>query len=234
MQKRSVVFTVLLLASPAPVVAEVTAQVTATSDYVWRGITQTLGGPALQAGVDYEHASGAYAGLWASNVDYFDESDPASNPADDDEARWELDYVAGIGHEFKAGWSVDIGVLYYTYPGARRDLLESSGEGYAGLAYGIVDVKVWHDLDVDAWYTEANLNVELGSKLTGGLHVGRSDLPGDDYSDFAVSLTADLAPFEVALTYTNSTLDDNACAAMAGYRDLCGGRVAVGVTGKFQ
>ena len=234
MQKRSVVLTALLLASPAPGFAEVTAQVTATSDYVWRGITQTLGGPALQAGIDYEHASGIYAGLWTSNVDFFDDSDPASDPADNDEARWELDYVAGIGHEFKAGWSLDVGVICYTYPGARRDLLDSMGEGYAGLAYGVVDVKVWHDLDVDAWYTEANLNVEIGSKLTGGLHFGRSDLPGDDYSDFAVSLTAVLAPFEVALKYTNTTLDDDACAAMAGYRDQCGGRVAVGVTGKFQ
>jgi uncharacterized protein (TIGR02001 family) len=233
MQMRKMVFAVLLLASPAPVLAEVTAQVTATSDYVWRGISQTLGGPALQAGIDYEHASGIYAGLWASNVDFFDASNPTSDPADDDEARWELDYVAGISHEFKAGWSLDVGVLYYTYPGARRDLLDTSGEGYVGLAYDIASVKVWHDLDADAWYTEANLNFEIIPKLTGGLHVGRSDLPDDDYSDYAVSLTAALAPFEVALTYTTSTLDDDACVAMAGYRNLCGGRVAVSVTGKF-
>jgi uncharacterized protein (TIGR02001 family) len=233
MQKTSVVLTVLLLASPAPVLAEVTAQVTATSDYVWRGISQTLGGPALQAGIDYKHASGIYAGLWGSNVDYFDDSDPMSDPADDDQARFELDYVAGIRHEFKTGWLLDVGVIYYTYPGARRDLLESSGEGYAGLTYDITSVKVWHDLDVDAWYTEANLNFELRPKLAGGLHVGRSDLPDADYSDYAVSLTAALAPVEVTLTYTTSSLNDDACVALAGYRNLCDGRVAVSVTGKF-
>lgn len=233
MQKRSAALAVFLLASPVCVLAEVSTQVTATSDYVWRGISQTLGEPALQAGIDYEHASGIYAGLWASTVDFFDQNDPASDPADDDEARWELDYVAGISREFKERWSLDVGVLYYTFPGARKDLLESSGEGFVGLTYGIAGVKVWRDLDVETWYTEASLDFELNPMFTAGLHVGRFDLPEADYRDYAVSLAAALAPFEMAVTYTTTTLDDEACAAVAGYRDLCDGRVALSVTAKF-
>jgi uncharacterized protein (TIGR02001 family) len=38
------------------------------SEYVFRGYTQTHNDPALQGGVDYEHSSGFYLGLWASNV----------------------------------------------------------------------------------------------------------------------------------------------------------------------
>ena len=48
------------------------ANVTAVSDYVFRGITQTDSHPAIQGGFDYAHASGLYAGLWASNVDFND------------------------------------------------------------------------------------------------------------------------------------------------------------------
>jgi uncharacterized protein (TIGR02001 family) len=39
-----------------------------TSDYIFRGITQTTHSPALQGGVDYTHTSGLYLGGWASNV----------------------------------------------------------------------------------------------------------------------------------------------------------------------
>jgi uncharacterized protein (TIGR02001 family) len=38
------------------------------SEYIFRGYTQTHNDPALQGGVDYEHSSGFYLGLWASNV----------------------------------------------------------------------------------------------------------------------------------------------------------------------
>ena len=40
------------------------------SDYIFRGYTQTENNPALQGGFDVEHASGLYAGVWASNVDW--------------------------------------------------------------------------------------------------------------------------------------------------------------------
>ncbi|WP_022974490.1 TorF family putative porin, partial [Xanthomonas maliensis] len=40
-----------------------------TSDYVFRGISQTNGDPAFQAGLTYKHPSGFYAAAWTSNVD---------------------------------------------------------------------------------------------------------------------------------------------------------------------
>ena len=48
-----------------------------TSDYVFRGITQTDFDPALQGGLDYAFGdSGWYVGAWASNVDFADPDGP--------------------------------------------------------------------------------------------------------------------------------------------------------------
>ena len=43
------------------------------SQYVFRGLTQTSEKPAIQGGVDYSHASGFYAGAWASNVSWLED-----------------------------------------------------------------------------------------------------------------------------------------------------------------
>ena len=46
------------------------ANVGFTTDYIFRGISQTSGNPAVQGGIDYAHASGLYAGVWGSNVSW--------------------------------------------------------------------------------------------------------------------------------------------------------------------
>ena len=52
----------------------VSANVAVTSDYVFRGVSQTQENPALSAGVDLTK-SGFSAGAWASNVDFGDDTD---------------------------------------------------------------------------------------------------------------------------------------------------------------
>jgi uncharacterized protein (TIGR02001 family) len=92
-----------------------TANVAITSDYRFRGISQTFGegffkpGPAIQGGIDYSHASGLYIGNWNSNV--------SGN---------QFPNGAGIEMDFYGGWKktwgdvgLDIGTIYYFYPGAK-------------------------------------------------------------------------------------------------------------------
>ena len=81
-----------------------------TSDYVFRGISQSSGDPALQGGADVGYGI-FYAGVWASKVD-FDGAPPANA---------EVDWYGGI----KPTWNsplgemnIDLGVIYYSYPGA--------------------------------------------------------------------------------------------------------------------
>ena len=49
---------------------EVSSNFTFSSNYFWRGMTQTMDSPAYSGGFDYSHESGFYAGTWGSNVSF--------------------------------------------------------------------------------------------------------------------------------------------------------------------
>ena len=82
----------------------------ATTDYVFRGVSQSAEKPAVQGGVDVTYKQ-FYAGIWISNVD-FTGSVPGPGVG-----VVEIDYYAGI--KFPV-WKIDVdlGGIYYTYPGA--------------------------------------------------------------------------------------------------------------------
>ena len=67
-------------ASPAPAAAPepapdwtLTANAGLFSEYIFRGIAQTAGKPAVQGGFDLGHSSGFYAGTWASNISWLED-----------------------------------------------------------------------------------------------------------------------------------------------------------------
>jgi uncharacterized protein (TIGR02001 family) len=82
---------------------------TLTSEYIYRGIAVSAGEPALQAAVDYQHASGFFAGAWASRVRMRTERSSRD---------LEVDYYAGYHHEGPGQWAGTITLMRYTYPGA--------------------------------------------------------------------------------------------------------------------
>jgi len=88
------------------------ANVTLTTDYLYRGLSQTDSDPAIQGGFDYTHSSGFFAGLWASNVD-FATARPRDEPRD-----LEIDYYVGYNRELGSNWSAQATLIRYTYPGA--------------------------------------------------------------------------------------------------------------------
>lgn len=100
--------------------AEFESNVAMSSDYVWRGMTQTAEEPAISGGFDIAGENGLYFGTWASNVEF------------GDGAALELDWYAGYANELENGLSYDFGYLAYTYPG--EDSLDFE-EIYLGLGY---------------------------------------------------------------------------------------------------
>ena len=60
----------VMMASAAAAHAEFSGTVAATTDYNWRGITQTAQDPALQGSLDFSTEMGLHGGAWASNVDF--------------------------------------------------------------------------------------------------------------------------------------------------------------------
>ena len=89
----------------------------ATSDYVFRGVSQNRENPAIQGGIDLTYGI-AYFGLWASNIDFGKTSDAVLvGSFSQKQVNTELDIYGGI----KPVWgpaTFDLGVIYYAYPGA--------------------------------------------------------------------------------------------------------------------
>ncbi len=73
-----------------------------TTDYVFRGISQTDSKPAVQGSFDYAHPAGPYLGIWGSNVN-----------SGISKGGIELDFYAGIARELLPNFNADAAILYY-------------------------------------------------------------------------------------------------------------------------
>jgi uncharacterized protein (TIGR02001 family) len=130
----------MLAAVSAPASAEgwgsgppaLSANVALTTDYVFRGISQTGNDPALQGGFDASWGWW-YGGVWGSNVDF--------GAADPYNADLEIDLYTGIKPTWK-NITFDLGAIFYTYPGVGDDGLDIV-EGKAG-----VSTTLWESLGV--------------------------------------------------------------------------------------
>jgi len=96
--------------TPSPL----SANVTLTNDYRYRGISQSNFRPAIQGGFDYAHSSGFYIGNWNSSISWI--SDAASTAGNNATAPVEMDFYGGFKYEWSKGFTADIGVLQYYYP----------------------------------------------------------------------------------------------------------------------
>lgn len=203
--------------SPPPPIS-VTGGVSVTSDYRFRGITQTREDPAVQASLTVSHESGFYAAVWASTIDN-KVSLPGYGGA-------EVDLSAGYSHSFDNGVGVDVGLLYYYY--ARGTGNTDFFEPYASISYEIGPVKTkvglnwaWRGqsglANISSLYTYANVDVGIpGTPLTAKAHVGLSDgrlgafntNPLDDtYVDWSLGLEATVAErFTIGVSYVDTDI----------------------------
>jgi uncharacterized protein (TIGR02001 family) len=104
------------------------------SDYRFRGFSQTDYQPTIQGGVDFAHKSGFYLGNWNSNV--------SSNLYNG--APIEMDFYGGWRTTFEGGFGLDLGVIYYYYPGTGEynpDFEAENFEAYIGGSWGPVSLK---------------------------------------------------------------------------------------------
>jgi uncharacterized protein (TIGR02001 family) len=101
----------LAMAGTAQAETTFSGNVALTTDYQFRGISQTDQDPALQGGFDA--ANGIfYAGAWASTIDFAAQS-----------AELELDLYAGL-KPVVGPVTFDLGVIGYLYPSASDDASE--------------------------------------------------------------------------------------------------------------
>ncbi len=210
---------------------EITANVGFFSEYVFRGVSQTDETAALQGGIDWA-MDGFYLGVWGSNLDF----------NDGDQGDIEIDFYGGYKFELY-GFTLDIGGIFYAYPGAADrldyDFMEAKlGVGYdADFAAFTVTGNYSPDFfggSGDAFYLTGAVTVPLpwGFALEG--HVGHQwveknanyGLP--DYLDYHVGLTYTIDGFTLGVRYHDTDISDRRCAT-----GWCDGRVVGAVTKTF-
>ena len=150
---------------------------------------------AISGSFDYSHASGFYAGTWASNVDFGDDTSI------------EVDIYAGFSSEFgESGVGYDVGVLRYIYPGEDYDW----NEVYASLSYSFFSVGVAHsgnvyDSSETGTYYSAGFDYDLPAGIALSAGVGfydyDKDVSDDDHTDYRIGLSKEFIGFGFDLTY---------------------------------
>ena len=149
-----------------------------TSDYVFRGYTQTTEDAAIFGGVDVT-AGDFYAGAWASNVDFGDDTDV------------EVDLYGGYRTEV-SGFAVDVGVVGYLYTsqpaGADYDYVElkaaaSRAIGPLSLGAALYWSPDFFGADEEATYVEANAAFSPAAQWTVSGAIGHQSL--DVNADYA-------------------------------------------------
>ena len=198
--------------------AQVTGNIGATSDYRFRGISQTQKSAALQGGIDYADKSGVYVGNWNSNV---------SSLMYTDSTGLESDLYAGFKKEVVKGVTVDVGTYNYFYSQAANKFSSDANthEVYLGVATGPVSVKYSRSLNdyfgannsKGSQYLQADLAYPIAPKLTADVHYGRTIVANhanSGYDDVKVGGTYDMAGYKIGAHYfTNRGLSTAAKTA---------------------
>jgi len=181
-------------AAPAPDHA-VAYNVGATTDYRFRGLTQSRYMPAVFGGVDYtNNPTGLYVGAWASTIKWVTDSGGDANV--------ETDIYAGKRGEI-SGISYDVGMIRYYYARNKLAVSANTTEAYAQLGYGVYSIKYsqaltnfvgWGESD-GSNYIDLSANPEIKDGYILNLHVGKQVVKGTtttaDYTDWKVGVTKD-------------------------------------------
>ncbi len=203
MNKIALACGVAMLGLSSVVAADISANIGVTSNYVWRGLTQSANSTAFSGGIDYSHDSGLYAGTWISE-------------AWDD---YELDFYAGYGGEI-SGVSYDAGLIYYSYSSdSESDFAEINANlGWnflsAGFAYVISAEDAVEAVEEDLYFYIGG-SFDLPEDFSIGLTLGFVEPDGDgdddadDYTHYQIDLTKSAGDFgDVTLSLSDTDLDD--------------------------
>ncbi|HEX2011254.1 MAG TPA: TorF family putative porin [Roseateles sp.] len=177
--------------------------VSLTTDYRYRGISQTRLRPAVQGGIDYAHDSGFYVGAWGSSIKWIKD---AGGDAD-----VEIDVYGGYKTELTKGVALDVGVLTYNYPKNKLHPSANTQEIYGALTLGPATLKYSHSVSnlfgfadsKNSQYLEAAATIDLFDGYTITPHVGYQRVKNNSdfsYTDYSVTVNKEFAGFVFGLT----------------------------------
>ena len=212
---------------------------TLTSDYVFRGISQSDRDAAVQGYLQYDHASGFFANIWASSIDFNDDAD----------ARVEVDFTAGYNFSLGPDTTGAVKAVYYWY--ADADIPSGDPEydyweliGSVGHDFGKFSVsgEITYSPDYfeesgDAWALTGGASVPVMDTFlffTDGLeasaHVGHQWFDGDgDYLYYDFGATASWGQFALDVRWVDTDLNTSEC----GLTQNCEGHIVLTVSAEL-
>ena len=181
-------------ALPSAACAQLAFNVGASTDYRYRGISQSRLKPAVQGGIDYA-AGGFYVGAWASSIKWIKDAGG--------DASVEVDLYGGYKGEIaKGGLSYDVGVLTYQYPGHKLGVSPNTTEIYGALSFGPATAKYSHSLSnlfgfsdsKNGGYLDLGASFDVGAGVTLAPHIGYQKVSGNSdysYTDYSLAVSKD-------------------------------------------
>ncbi|TCT08144.1 TorF family putative porin [Aquabacter spiritensis] len=158
---------------PPPPVFDLAFGVTGTSDYLFRGISQTNNNPAIQGFVELQAFNWVYVNVWASNQNW------VGNFLIDGNSSLEVDLSGGLRHTW-GGLTLDVGGIYYMFPGST-----SSFDPATGFNTGL------GSSDFNYWEIYGKASYAFNDWLTVGANLyWTSDMYATDTNGTALSGTA--------------------------------------------
>lgn len=171
------------LGASTQAIAGLEGNIGATSNYIWRGVTQTNDRAAVSGGLDYSHDSGFYLGAWASNLDG---------------SQYELDLYGGYGMDIGA-LGLDFGLISYEYPVEPDDYFR---EVYFNGSWSVLNFGVAYTFDSEDdssaefssgdIYLSLGADFDLGNDWGVGAYIGDYDFDdsdGEDYTHYGVAVS---------------------------------------------
>ncbi len=194
---------------PASALADLAFNVSAVSDYRYRGISQTRLKPAVQGGLDFS-AGGLYLGAWASTIKWIEDARG--------DAKLELDLYGGYKGEIAKDWAYDVGALVYAYPSAVTPAWSATPyanpnttELYGALTFGPVTTKYSHSVtnlfgnpgSKNSYYFEVSASFDMGGGILLAPHVGYQKVAktaNASYTDYALAVSKDFSGLVASAT----------------------------------
>ncbi len=194
------------------------------TNYVGRGLAQSLGNPSVEGELDFNTGDGWYGGIDGNSINWVDQLYPG------DSVGVEIDYWAGYRLHFAQDWSWKAGFLRLQFPGTYVPQKQPTDEPNTTEAFGYVS---WKNLSArfnyavtnsfatpdskGSWYLDTNDSQSLDEHWSLIEHLGRKHEAGtspagvkndrNDYTDYKGGVvyyfTPDLS-LTLAHTWTNA------------------------------
>ena len=182
---------------------EISYNAAITTDYRYRGLSQTRLDPALQGGADFvNNPTGLYVGTWLSTIKW------TKDLGGDGNIEWDI--YGGKKGQFNELLSYDVGGLYYFYPKNELNPSANTFELYGQLGIGPAYVKYSQSTtnlfgtadSKGSSYLDIGANIDITEGFILNLHAGHQRVKNNSefsYDDFKIGVTKDFGFANVSL-----------------------------------